>query len=553
LHFSWVPYEGGKRTVLKKEKTRQSNQETIWTRRFGDDYCSGVMSPLFFSYLRDRFGAEHVKYYKGYLYVTTSFLLGLLQPQNHPKFIRKYIIKTYFPDFMQDTIESLPYKWYRKLAFTMVIAIKQPALLPSKTAEAYNKFENDYMAYVKQFDQQLSGEMDLAKIIELDKELDERFLPHWLLAFGGGIHGIIFTSFMKGYIEKWFDDQTLYDRLFSNVFNRTMETNMDLFYLAEEVRNDTNLSALFKKSADEIHCNLSSYPFFNERFCSVLEKHGHRCPNRDIVYPRWKEDPIFVIEIIKQIAASSKQSDQLKEENEKKQRRAEDELLAVSFLKKRILKKQLHYARTYIQFREDQRFVLDLHLSRKRDVYLKIGKILEAKQFLDNEADIFFFDGNELEDLSAGGISDVKERVRTVKIKYELFKRAHPPEFLQDGQEIGKKGATPDVLQGTAASSGKCTGIAQVVTTIEELPRLGENSILVTRFTDPGWTPCFHKISGLVTEIGGILSHGAIIAREYGIPAVTGIEHVFDYLSSGDVITVDGTEGKVYIDKKNIK
>ena len=538
---------------MKKEKTRQSNQETIWTRRFGDDYCSGVMSPLFFSYLRDRFGAEHVKYYKGYLYVTTSFLLGLLQPQNHPKFIRKYIIKNYFPDFMQDAVENLPYKWYRKLVFAMVIAIKQPELLPWKTPEAYRIFENDYTAYVKQFDQQLSGEIDPTKIMDLDKELDQRFSPHWLLAFGGGIHGIIFTSLMKGYIEKWFDDQTLYDRLFSNVFNRTMETNMDLFHLAEEVRNDNNLSVLFKKSADDILRELSAQPLFKERFYTVLEKHSHRCPNRDIVYPRWKENPIFVIETIKQIATSLKQSNQLNEENEKKQRQAEEELLAISFLRKRLLKKQLHYARTYIQFREDQRFVLDLHLSRKRDVYLKIGRTLKAKQIIDNEADIFFFDVNELEKLITGVSSDTKERARIAKIKYELYKRDIPPRFLRGDQEIGKKGVTPSILKGTAASSGKSTGIAQIISNIEELPLLRENSILVTRFTDPGWTPCFHKIAGLVTEIGGILSHGAIIAREYGIPAVTGIEQVFDYISTGDIITVDGTEGKVFIDKRKIE
>jgi pyruvate,water dikinase len=538
--------------ALKKDSTKQLNQRTIWTRRFGDDYCSGVMSPLFFSYLRDRFGSENVKYYKGYLYVTTSFLLELLQPQNHPKFIRKYIIKNYFPDFAQDAVENLPYKWYRKLAFAMVIAMKQPELLPWKTAEAYSKFENEYTAYVKQFDQQLSGETDPAKIIDLDKELDRRFSPHWLLAFGGGIHGIIFTSLMKGYIEKWFDDQTLYDRLFSDVFNRTMETNMDLFHLAEEVRTDNNLSALFEKSADESLSNLSAYPLFKERFYSFLEKHGHRCPSRDFVYCRWKENPIFVIETIKQIAAGSKQSIQLKEENEKKQRKAEEELLAVSYFKKQILKKQLRYARTYIQFRENQRFVLDLHLSRKRNVYLRVGRILKAKHILDNEEDIFFFDVNDLENLIAGTFSNVQEKVRTAKIKYELFKRDIPPRFLHGDQEIRKKGEAHNILQGTAASSGKSTGVAQIITNIEELPLLKENSILVTRFTDPGWTPCFHRISGLVTEIGGILSHGAIIAREYGIPAVTGIEQVFEYISTGDNITVDGTEGRVYINKRNV-
>jgi phosphohistidine swiveling domain-containing protein len=537
----------------EKEECKTVDQSTIWTRRFGDDYCSGVLTPLFFSILRDRLGAEHARYYKGHLYVPLSFLLEFFQPQNHPKFIRKYIIKKYFPDDMQDAVENLPYKWYNRLAVTMGDAFKHPELLPWKTAEAYHKFEDDYKTYIKQFDEQLSRETDLAKIMVLDKELDQRFEPHYLLAFGGAIHGVIFTSLLKGYIEKWFDDQTLYDRLFSDVSNRTMETNIDLFHLSERVKTDENLSALLEKSGEEILSNLSAYPFFKESFYDILEKHGHRCPDRDIVYPRWKDNPIFVIETIKQIASSAKQFNQLKEENEMKQRQADEELLAVNFLKKRILKKNLRYARTFIKFREEQRYVLELHLSRKRDICLKIGSLLKEKKILDDKTDIFFFDGNELEDLTTGDISNAKERARTVKIKYELFKRAHPPEFIQGDQEIGEKGVTRDILQGTAASSGRTTGVAQVVMSIDELPCLKENSILVTRFTDPAWTPCFHKISGLVTEIGGILSHGAIIAREYGIPAVTGIEHVFNYLSTGDVITVDGTEGKVYINKKNIE
>jgi pyruvate,water dikinase len=551
LHSSLAPSEGGFHTALKDEKTRPSTQEIIWTRRFGDDYCSGVMSPLFFSYLRDRLGTEHARYYKGYLYVTTSFLSELLQPQNYPQFIRKYIIRNYFPDFQRESVENLPYQWFRRLVVSLVITIQQPELLPKNTAEAYSKFEDEYTEYVRHFDQQLLNETELENIMGLDQELDRRFSHHWVLAFAGGIQGIIFTSLIKGSIEKWFDDPTLYDQLFSDVFNRTMETNMDLAHLAEEVKNDVYLSALFKKSANDILNNLPTYPPFNESFSGFLKKHGHRCPNRDWVFPRWKENPRFVIEMIKQIATSSKQSDQLKEENEKKQRQAEEMLLNVNFRRKRILKKQLQYARTYIQFRENQRFMLDLHLSRKRDVYLKIGRILKDRQILDDEADIFFFDVKELENLITGGFPDVTEHVRTAKIKYELYKRAIPPQFLQGEQEIETKGATRGILQGIAASSGRTTGIAQIVTTIEELPLLKENSVLVTRFTDPGWTPCFHKISGLVTEIGGILSHGAIIAREYGIPAVTGVDQVFDYISTGDTVTVDGTNGKIYIEKSN--
>jgi len=530
-------------------KIGKNNKEEIWTRVFGDDYSSGVMSPLFFSWLRELIGHEKVKYYKGYLYVSISFMRELLQPENYQRYSRKYIMRHYFPDFMQDEIDNLPFKWYRKLLFTLVIALRHPNLLKSRTAKAYRKFENNYKIYLNEFDKQFTNANTLEELIQMDKELDNHFIHHWLLAFGGGIHCIINTSVLKGLIDNWFDDKTLYDRLFLTSSNKTSETNHALYKLAEEVRKDKNLSTLFTKSPVIIQKNIPKHSSFYKNYSNFINNFGHRSFYRDFVYPRWKDDPSLIIENIKKIALSSKNYEIEKKEKRSIQKEAEEELMNVSFWRRQLLKRRLYYAQTYIRFREDQRFNLDFHLSRKHSLYSKIGELLTKKGILAEDEDIFYIDIANLEKLSRTNMPNIKEKVKQAKIKLELYKRAIPTTFLKGENEYDKKSSIKKFFEGTAASAGKVTGVARIAKNIDDIGFLKADDILVTRFTDPGWTPCFHLISGLVTEIGGLVSHGAIVAREYGIPAVTGVNKICENINSGDILTVDGNEGRVYLKK----
>ncbi len=107
--------------------------------------------------------------------------------------------------------------------------------------------------------------------------------------------------------------------------------------------------------------------------------------------------------------------------------------------------------------------------------------------------------------------------------------------------------ADGQVLTGLAASRGVVTGIARIVTTPQEAASLKKGEILVTRSTDPGWTPVFSIIGGAVLEIGGMLSHGAIVAREYGLPAVVNIPQAMQLIQDGQRVTVDGTRGRVVV------
>lgn len=157
-------------------------------------------------------------------------------------------------------------------------------------------------------------------------------------------------------------------------------------------------------------------------------------------------------------------------------------------------------------------------------------------------------------------LDELREVVRTHRVDRELLRRrerahaAHaaltPPRvFTSDGEVVTGRyrgDAPPGALQGLAVSAGIVEGRARVVIDLSEAD-LGPDDVLVTRFTDPSWTPLFVSIRGLVTEVGGLMTHGAVIAREVGLPAVVGVEEATRRIRDGQRIRVNGTDGYVEI------
>ncbi|HBR34731.1 MAG TPA: phosphoenolpyruvate synthase, partial [Firmicutes bacterium] len=143
----------------------------------------------------------------------------------------------------------------------------------------------------------------------------------------------------------------------------------------------------------------------------------------------------------------------------------------------------------------------------------------------------------------------IKQLIRKRKDEFKLYEKLTPPRVLtSDGETLSgayKRANFPAAaLIGLPISSGVIEGRARVILEIEEAD-LEEGDILVTTFTDPSWTPLFLSIKGLVTEVGGLMTHGAVIAREYGLPAVVGVENATKLIKDGQRIRVHGTEGYV--------
>ncbi|HYH55204.1 MAG TPA: PEP-utilizing enzyme, partial [Anseongella sp.] len=137
------------------------------------------------------------------------------------------------------------------------------------------------------------------------------------------------------------------------------------------------------------------------------------------------------------------------------------------------------------------------------------------------------------------------------KEEYKLYEKLTPPRVITSDGEIitgqyKRQNLPANAVAGLAVSSGLVEGRARIILNMEDAD-LDEGDILVTSFTDPSWTPLFVSLKGLVTEVGGLMTHGAVIAREYGLPAVVGVEHATKLIKEGQRIRVNGTDGYVEI------
>jgi len=198
-------------------------------------------------------------------------------------------------------------------------------------------------------------------------------------------------------------------------------------------------------------------------------------------------------------------------------------------------------------------------LHEVRLVLRKIGDKLVEEGRLPDASLVHFFSSDELHRLATRGSSSLITRAtRRSKLFSEINKRRYPP--LSSGLPIpigqnkevkfaSEKGGT--VLKGTPVCEGIVTGLARVILDFNtEAQLISSNEILVTNATDTGWTPYFPLLGGVVTQIGGLLSHGAVVAREYGIPAVVGVHGATDRIRSGDTIHLDGSKGTVTIGER---
>ena len=223
------------------------------------------------------------------------------------------------------------------------------------------------------------------------------------------------------------------------------------------------------------------------------------------------------------------------------------------------LRKLIRWTRRSISRRERARHKQALLYNRVRCIARTLGHKLTKQGFLPKVDDIFFLRIAELDSWLIDKSMSVEEIRQTVKTRAEEHAHSctlHPPEtlVLREGEtwRPSIEDALPDFdptsdteLSGTAACSGKATGPAAVLHDISEFDKLSDGCILVATQTDPGWGPAFFRIRGLIIERGGMLSHGAILAREYGIPTVVGVAQASYRIPHGQVVQVDGDEGMV--------
>lgn len=343
-------------------------------------------------------------------------------------------------------------------------------------------------------------------------------------------------------------------------YNPTTEMDLKLWQLAQRLRAESTIVTLFhdKQPAQlaQAYRAESLPPLLQQGLADFLSLYGHRgVAEIDLGLPRWSEDPTYLLGMLANYLALNDPDAAPDIQFQRSVQEAEAMVQTLirrarrhGWLRSQLTGFCLHRIRVLSGLREVPKFDFVLLMAGARRQLLAIGEELAYSRRLEAAEDIFFITLKETHEALAG--QDMRALVRERRTSYEreLGRRHIPRIMLSDGTEpevtiTREEGnATDSVLKGAPASAGVVSGKARVILDPTGA-RLEPGEILVAPSTDPGWTPLFFTASGLVMEMGGPMSHGAIVAREYGIPAVVGVSGAIERITTGQQITVDGSRG----------
>ncbi len=323
--------------------------------------------------------------------------------------------------------------------------------------------------------------------------------------------------------------------------NRTVETNQALHALAATV-SDEDLEVLARGE-------LPDGPS-GEALRDFLARFGHRSEaSWELMSPRWGRQPERLGPLLRAQRATRGASPEARAHaQEERHRVALAELrAAASGSRLTILEMLVHYTRRYLLLRENQRFWFDQLLDAMQGTLLAIGAHGVRAGWLERADDVAHLTWSEVQGLVAGMPTDgVLARVAQRRDQRAADAASLPPTFLTgDLDEAPEPGAGR--LQGLGISPGRVRGRVRVIRALSEGPNLQPGEILVTHAVDPGWTPLFLTAGAVVLEMGSVLSHGAVVAREYDVPAVVNIDDATRRLVDGQEVTVDGHRGVVWV------
>ena len=341
--------------------------------------------------------------------------------------------------------------------------------------------------------------------------------------------------------------------------NVTTSMDLALWQLAVQVRADAESRSAFDDAAPEELAHrfcLGGLPsVLQQGLGAFLAQYGDRAVAEiDLGLPRWSQDPTYLFGVLGaylRLTDPAAAPDVVFARGEREAQAKVEELAhRRGGMRGQVVRFALNRSRALIGLRELPKFYLVTMLAEVRRVLLTIGNELADRALLGHADDVFFLNLQEVRSAVAG--ADLRPTVAERRGEYEreLPRRHLPRVVLSDGTEpeaTASAAAVPSgALLGTPASAGTVTATAAVV--LEPGRAAFEpGAVLVCPSTDPGWTPLFLTAGGLVMEMGGANSHGAVVAREYGIPAVVGVPDATERIVTGDEVTVDGVAGTVTI------
>ena len=382
---------------------------------------------------------------------------------------------------------------------------------------------------------------------------------------GAIIAGIMVGDSINKSVEKWTGEKNVVDILSKSVErNVTTEMGLALCDLSDVVRKYPDIISYISDNPNDDTLFEDIKMLYGgdevvEAFRLFLDKYGMRCPGEiDITKERWEEKPAQLIPLILNninVLKSKEQQEKFKA-GKLTAKAKENEIIKYlegmpgSGKKSKKLKKNIGILRNFIGCREYPKYYIVKRYRLYKRVLKNIADTLVEKGVIKEAEDIYYMYFDELKKAVAANKFEyyiIEKR----KNEYTHFEKLTPPRIItSDGYVPHVKMPYANIpegaLSGIPVSSGIVEGRARVILSMNDA-KVEDGDILVTQFTDPSWTPLFVTIRGLITEVGGFTTHGAVITREYGLPGVVGIENATKLIKDGQKIRLNGTEGYVEI------
>ncbi|MFB9760809.1 phosphoenolpyruvate synthase [Ectobacillus funiculus] len=398
----------------------------------------------------------------------------------------------------------------------------------------------------------------LEDIQELKKIL---FDPQSSAVFMAAINA---STWINEKMNEWLGEKNAADTLSQSVPNNiTSEMGLALLDVADVIRPYPGVIDYLQHVKDDNFLNelikFGGGQEARDAIIAFLNKYGMRCAGEiDITKTRWSEKPITLVPMILgniknfEPNTSKRKFEQGQRVALKKEQELLDRLkqLPDGEQKAKETKRMIDRIRNFIGYREYPKYgMIHRYFVYKQALLKEAEQLAQAGVILEKE-DIYYLTFEELLDVVRTNKLDY-QIINKRRDEYKLYEKLTPPRVItSDGEtpsgKYKRENLPAEALVGLPVSSGVIEGRARVILNMEDAD-LEDGDILVTSYTDPSWTPLFVSIKGLITEVGGLMTHGAVIAREYGLPAVVGVENATKLIKDRQRIRVHGTEGYIEI------
>jgi pyruvate,water dikinase len=579
----------------------EDDDEYYWTRDMADENWTGAISPLMYSFRAPAWVKGHqngayqwghpelattrfFKFYKGEAYYNCR-IEQLLLEKTVPPPLRPFHPSAFTklpPGWREETMKA-PFSYLELVKQYARVEMMQPQFLKGfKTWDWYMYSDEMLTAARGLTNDQLRdlSDLELKNYCEKQIALEDKYLIDLWTAFF--INARDMFLLLGWIVTNWYgggDPEKTMEAmggLMTGVARktRTLEANHELWLMSQTIAGNPALIKAFSdfqgaKFFDQIR-HVDGGPELLEHYARFIAEYGHRGhSDRDIAFPRRAEDPGLDYNAIKPMLSGVLDDGPRMPDLEAREQevsahrlRVTDEVVAgirklpFGGLRAEIFKSVLSYCHRFIMVRDDERHWIDIATFSIRRGFLEMNRRLLEQGRATSERDVFFLARHELYDWFFRRADEALTRAKiTARMRdWDRVdqKQRQLPMYLHRGHEVELDVVEHEgnTLRGLGTSRGKVTGTARIALGLHEIGRIRHGDIMVVNSTDPGWTTVFGVISGIVLETGGMTAHGAMLAREYGLPAVQ-VANATRLIPDGARIEINGDTGVVVLPEEH--